>query len=129
MLGFTYFLFSKSQDESIDDFLAKLQDLRVEVYTRGNKIQAYVTCPVCDQSKQSKISLNMDTTGSWHIFAFKRHCETFHIQQPHSSGRNRRSISPDITGEDESAAKRPFLDSTTGGVHGTLKQTDSVRKL
>nr|XP_029734609.1 uncharacterized protein LOC115269935 [Aedes albopictus] len=105
-----------------------MQDLRVEAYTTSGKIHAHVTCPICDDSKQSKISLNMDTTGSWHIFAFKRHCKTFHIQTPHSSKQKRRSVTPvatDDANENDCPIKRPSLESTGIGTACDFELTTS----
>lgn len=118
------------QDGAFDSFREKMQDLRVEAYTTSGKIHAHVTCPICDDSKQSKISLNMDTTGSWHIFAFKRHCKTFHIQTPHSSKQKRRSVTPvatDDANENDCPIKRPSLESTgIGTACGILKRLNEV---
>ncbi|XP_062702527.1 uncharacterized protein LOC134285543 isoform X1 [Aedes albopictus] len=116
------------QDGAFDSFREKMQDLRVEAYTTSGKIHAHVTCPICDDSKQSKISLNMDTTGSWHIFAFKRHCKTFHIQTPHSSKQKRRSVTPvatDDANENDCPIKRPSLESTGIGTACDFELTTS----
>ncbi|KXJ84539.1 hypothetical protein RP20_CCG005736 [Aedes albopictus] len=125
-----YFASLNCQDGAFDSFREKMQDLRVEAYTTSGKIHAHVTCPICDDSRQSKISLNMDTTGSWHIFAFKRHCKTFHIQTPHSSKQKRRSVTPvatDDANENNCPIKRPSLESTgIGTACGILKRLNEV---
>ncbi|XP_053685836.1 uncharacterized protein LOC128735374 [Sabethes cyaneus] len=97
------------------------EDMRGMAEHSGDKIQAYVTCSLCDESKsrQSKISLSMDATGSWHIFAFKRHCETFHIHLPRASKGKRHATTANVTDKD-SPVKRFVPESSASATTAIL---------
>ncbi|XP_021708358.1 uncharacterized protein LOC110678945 [Aedes aegypti] len=69
---------------SRNDLMEKVHKMAAKVYlTNAGQYKATIICPFCE-AKPSKITLSMDVTGSWHIFGFKRHYNTFHSSLPDS---------------------------------------------
>ncbi|XP_021694037.1 uncharacterized protein LOC110674213 [Aedes aegypti] len=69
---------------SRNDLMEKVHKMDAKVYlTNAGQYKATIICPFCE-AKPSKITLSMDVTGSWHIFGFKRHYNTFHLSLPDS---------------------------------------------